>query len=42
MSAPTVTQSIDAPPPDIDQHNLPPDTHGRGRRAASLTGVRSC
>ena len=28
MSAPTVTQPIDASPPDIDEHNLPPDTHG--------------
>ena len=26
--APTVTRSIDTPPADIDQHNLPPDAHG--------------
>ena len=26
--APTVTNSIDTSPPDIDRHNRPPDTHG--------------
>ena len=41
MSAPTVTQPIDTLPPDIDQHNLPPDTHARSESSVP-TGVRNC